>query len=180
METFADYMLSETNYIKKIEIAYYLSKKERLFFDKSVIFKTEIARMFMETMHIDDVDQNVVITACLLYACRKTTNPSDLSKVKSYAQDGAEYLELLGFDDKFCTICEQANRYSGIEPRTKEGDILELVDNFGGMLLHRPERQAFPIEEALILLKHRNLKDKGNQYLDKFVEFVNIEEGVTA
>ncbi len=178
METFADYMLAEENYIKKIEIAYYLSKRERLFFDKSVIFKTELARMFIDTMKID-VDRNLVITACLLYACRKSTNPSDISKIKSYAKDGAQYLELLGFDEKFCNICEQVNRYSDIEPRTKEGDILELVDNFGGMLLHRPERKGFPIDEALILLKHRNLKDKGNQYLEKFVEFVNIEEGVT-
>ena len=178
METFADYMLAEENYIKKIEIAYYLSKRERLFFDKSVIFKTELARMFIDTMKID-VDRNLVITACLLYACRKSTNPSDISKIKSYAKDGAQYLELLGFDEKFCNICEQVNRYSDIEPRTKEGDILELVDNFGGMLLHRPERKGFPLDEALILLKHRNLKDKGNQYLEKFVEFVNIEEGVT-
>lgn len=178
METFADYMLAEENYIKKIEIAYYLSKRERLFFDKSVIFKTELARMFMDTMKID-VDRNLVITACLLYACRKSTNPSDLSKIKSYAKDGSEYLELLGFDENFCNICEQVNRYTSVEPRTKEGDILELVDNFGGMLLHRPERKGFPLDEALILLKHRNLKDKGNQYLEQFVEFVNIEEGVT-
>lgn len=178
METFADYMLAEENYIKKIEIAYYLSKRERLFFDKSVIFKTELARMFIDTMKID-VDRNLVITACLLYACRKSTNPSDLSKIKSYTKDGVQYLELLGFDEKFCNICEQVNRYSNIEPRTKEGDILELVDNFGGMLLHRPERKGFPLDEALILLKHRNLKDKGNQYLEKFVQFVNIEEGVT-
>lgn len=179
METFADYMLAEKNYIKKIEIAYYLSKRERLFFDKSVIFKTEIARMFIDTMKINDVDRNVVLTACLLYACRKSTTPSDLSKIKSYAKDGAEYLELLGFDEKFCNICEQANRYTSVESRIKEGDILELVDNFGGMLLHRPERKGFPLDEALILLKYRNLKDKGNQYLDKFIEFVNIEEGVT-
>lgn len=178
METFADYMLAEEDYIKKIEIAYYLSKRERLFFDKSVIFKTELARMFIDTMKID-VDRNLVITACLLYACRKSTNPSDLSKIKSYAKDGAQYLEFLGFDEKFCNICEQVNRYANIEPRTKEGDILELVDNFGGMLLHRPERKGFPLDEALILLKHRNLKDKGNQYLEKFVQFVNIEEGVT-
>ncbi len=180
MDTFADYMLSEEDYIKKIEIAYYLSKRERLFFDKSVIFKTEIAKMFMDAMKIDDVDKNAVLTGCLLYACKKSTDPTDFSKIKSYAHDGAEYLEMLGFDQKFCDMCEQVNRYSGIEPRTKEGDILELVDNFGGMLLHRPERKAFPLDEALILLKHRNLKDKENQYLDKFVDFVNMEEGVSA
>ena len=41
-----------------------------------------------------------------------------------------------------CKICEEQNRYSGSTPREKESDILELVDNFGGMLMHRPERIA--------------------------------------
>ena len=172
METFADYMLAEENYIKKIEIAYYLSKRERLFFDKSVIFKTELARMFIDTMKLN-VDRNLVITACLLYACRKSTNPSDLSKIKSYAKDGAEYLELLGFDEKFCTICEQANRYTNVEPRTSEGDILELVDQLGGMMVDREERRGFPLDEAIVLLEHRNLKNYNNIYLEKFKEFIN-------
>lgn len=178
METFADYMLGEDDFIKKMEIAYYLSKRQRLFFDKSVVFKTELARMFIDTMKLD-VDRNLVVTACLLYACKKTANPADLSKIKSYAKDGAEYLEQLGFDEKFCDICEQVNRYTSEKPRTKEADILELVDNFGGMLLHRPERKGFPLDEALILLKYRNFKDKENQYLSEFVDFVKNEEGVT-
>ena len=36
MENFADYMLNEEDLIAKMEIEYYLSKKENLFFDKSV------------------------------------------------------------------------------------------------------------------------------------------------
>ena len=39
METFAEYILSEKNLVSKIEIAYYLSKKTGIFFDKSVLFK---------------------------------------------------------------------------------------------------------------------------------------------
>ena len=56
-------------------------------------------------------------------------------------------------------------------PRERESDILELVDQFGGMLLDRPERIGFKPDEALVLLEHRNLKDEYNRYLDTFIEF---------
>ncbi|MBO5479037.1 MAG: hypothetical protein J6A04_04990 [Clostridia bacterium] len=178
METFADYILSEHDYIKKMEIVYYLKKRTNIFFDNSVIFKTELARMFIENMKIDDVDKNLVLTACLLCSCKKTDNPQDLSRIKSYAKEGAEYLATLGFDKRFCKICEEVNRYSGSGPREKESDILELVDNFGGMLLNRPERRGFPVDEALILLEFRNMKGKNNRYLEKFKEFVCITEEI--
>ena len=70
METFADYILNETDYSKKMEIVYYLQKRENIFFDNSVVLKAELARLFIETMNID-VDENLVVTACLLYACKK-------------------------------------------------------------------------------------------------------------
>lgn len=178
METFADYILSEKDYIKKMEIVYYLKKRTNIFFDNSVIFKTELARMFIEDMHIDDIDKNLVLTACLLCSCKKTDNPQDLSKIKSYAKDGANYLATLGFSKRFCKICEEVNRYSESEPREKESDILELVDNFGGMLLNRPERRGFPVDEALILLEFRNMKGKNNCYLEKFKQFVITTEEI--
>lgn len=178
METFADYILSEHDYIKKMEIVYYLKKRTNIFFDNSVIFKTELARMFIEDMHIDDVDKNLVLTACLLCSCKKSNDPQNLSKIKSYAKEGAEYLATLGFDKRFCKICEEVNRYSESEPREKESDILELVDNFGGMLLNRPERRGFPVDEALVLLEFRNMKEKNNRYLDRFKQFVSITEGI--
>lgn len=178
METFADYILSEKDYIKKMEIVYYLKKRTNIFFDNSVIFKTELARMFIDDMNID-VDRNLVLTASLLCSCKKPENAQDLARIKSYAKDGAEYLATLGFNKRFCKICEEVNRYSGSTPREKESDILELVDNFGGMLLNRPERRGFPVDEALVLLEFRNMKDKKNIYLDKFKEFVCITEGIT-
>jgi hypothetical protein len=110
--------------------------------------------------------------------CKKINNPQDLSKIKSYAKDGAEYLKALGFSPRFCKICEEVNRYSGSYPREKESDVLELVDQFGGMLLDRPERIAFKVDEALVLLEYRNLKDKYNRYLQKFKEFVVEMEGI--
>lgn len=171
MDTFADYILSQNDYIKKMEIVYYLKKRANIFFDNSVIFKTELARMFIEDMEID-VDKNLVLTACLLCSCKKPEDPKDLSQIKSYAKESAKYLETLGFDKKFCKICEEVNRYSGSTPREKESDILELVDNFGAMLLDRFDRIAFKPDEALLLLEYRNLKGNTNIYLEQFAQFI--------
>ena len=171
-ESFAEYILSEEDWVTKMEIMYYLKNKGSIFFDKSVVFKTELAKLFMEVMDID-IDRNIVITACILCNCKKPETFIDLEKVKSYAKEGAEYLKTLGFEDRFCKICEEVNRYSGSENREKESDILELVDSFGGMLLDRPERIGLKPDEALVLLEHRNLKDKFNRYLEEFKEFVN-------
>ena len=44
MDTFADYILNEKNLASKMEIVYYLTKKENIYFDKSVIVKTELDR----------------------------------------------------------------------------------------------------------------------------------------
>lgn len=171
-DTFANYILKEEDWTRKMEIMYYLEKKNIVFFDKSVILKTELAKLFVDIMDIREVDKNIVITACLLCNCRKPSNFSDINKVKSYAKDGAEYLEKLGFSERFCKICEEVNRYTRSEPREKESDILELVDHFGGMLLDRFDRIAFKPDEALLLLEYRNLKSKPNVYLQEFVQFV--------
>ena len=39
MENFSEYLLNETNYLKKIEIVYYLHKKKNIFFEMTVICK---------------------------------------------------------------------------------------------------------------------------------------------
>ena len=179
METFADYILSEKDWIKKMEIMHYLQLKTGIFFDKSVIFKTYLAKLFLENTDID-LDENLVLTACLLCNCKKGKGPQDLEKIKTYAKEGAEYLSKLGFSNRFCKICEEVNRYSGNAIREKESDVLELVDNFGGMLLDRPERVAFPIEEAHILLESRNLKNCNNVYLNDFKQFINIAKEINA
>lgn len=177
METFADYILTEEDLASKIEIVYYLSKKKKIFFDKSVIFKTEIVRLFLNYSKIE-VDKNLVLTACLLSNCKKIDNAQDIESVHMYAKNGAEFLQTLGFRKKFCKMCEEINRYSNSNPRERESDILELVDQFGGMLLDRPERIGFKPDEALVLLEHRNLKDEYNRYLDTFIDFVNFVEKI--
>lgn len=179
METFAEYILNEKDYTKKMEIVYFLQKRTNIFFDNSVILKTELARLFIEQMNID-VDKNLVITACLLYACKKNIVSYDIKKIKRYAIEGAEYLETLGFSKRFCKICTEVNRYLKTEEREKESDILEIVDNFGGLVLDRPERKGFPIDEAMNLLENRNLKGLENRYLEKFKEFIYLKEGAVA
>ena len=139
MDTFANYILNEKNLASKMEIVYYLSKKENIYFDKSVIFKTELARIFLKYNKLE-LDENLVLTASLLCNCKKVENVRKIEEIKAYAKNGAQYLENLGFDKRFCKICEEVNRYSGSNPRERESDVLELVDQFGGMLLDRPER----------------------------------------
>ena len=176
-ETFADYILSEKDWGKKLEIMYYLKKRANIFYDNTVIFKTLITRMFLDYLRANEpnvnVDDNVVITARLLCECCKVENSTDLEEIRNYAKRGADYLSKLGFDDKFCRICEGVNRYTIKENRPIESDILELSDQFGGMVLDRPERIGFKADEALVLLQYRNLKDKKNQLIDQFVNFVN-------
>lgn len=177
MNTFADYIIEEEELGSKMEITYYLSKKSKIFFDKSIVFKTEIARLFLNYSKIE-VDKNYILTACLLCNCKKINNAQDINKIHNYAKEGAEYLSEVGFEKRFCKICEEINRYSNSNPRERESDILELVDQFGGMLLDRPERIGFQPDEALVLLEHRNLKDEYNRYLHTFIEFVNFLEKI--
>ncbi len=177
MDTFANYILNEKNLASKMEIVYYLSKKENIYFDKSVIFKTELARIFLKYNKLE-LDENLVLTASLLCNCKKVENVRKIEEIKAYAKNGAQYLENLGFDKRFCKICEEVNRYSGSNPRERESDVLELVDQFGGMLLDRPERIGFEPDEAIVLLKYRNLKDKYNRYSEIFIDFINMLESI--
>ena len=177
MEDFATYILEEENYVQKMVIVYYLSKKTGIYFDKSVVLKTQLAKMFMD--YIDtDMDKNLVATAMLLCNCKKIDNALKVGKLETFAKEGAEYLETLGFNKRFCKICEELNTYSRTESRERESYILEVVDQFVGLILNRVEREAFSTQEALIILTERNLKHSNNKYLDSFVTFVNDMENV--
>lgn len=184
METFASYILDEKKELnEKMEIMCYLEKKlrndpeKRIFFDKTIIFKTVLAKLFIETMNLD-VDENLVLTAMLLCNCKKGSEPQKIGILKTYAKSGADYLSTLGFDERFCKICEELNRYSGSYPREKEGDILEIIDQFGGMLLDRADRRGYAPLDALIQLEHANLKDTDNRYREVFRKFVEKMEDI--
>ena len=139
--SFAEYILAERDWVKKMEIMYYLKKKASLFFDPSVVFKTLLLKLFLEVTDLE-VEQNLALTANLLCNCKKTENPSDLSKVQSYAKDGAEYLSLLGFQDKFCRICEEVNRYSGLTKRARSG-YLRISGSIWGYATGKTRTSSF-------------------------------------
>ena len=174
MKKFSEYILEENDLSKKIEAMEKASKKANIYFDKIIVFKTLIAKLFIETMKID-VDENLVLTACLLYGCKKGEDPLKLDRVKTYAKDSAVFLKKIGFSDRFCKICLEHNRYNDSIIREKESDILELVDQFGGMMIDRPERRGFSIDEAIVLLEQRNLQGIRNSYLELFKEFIKKE-----
>ena len=182
-DSFASYILSEKDWGKKLEIMYYLQKKTGINYDNAVIFKTLLTKLFLDFLQENypniEVDPNVVITARLLCDCMKDiTSSADLEEKKNYAVRGAKYIATLGFDQDFCRICEGVNRYSIQEDRPLESDLIELTDQFGGMLLDRPERIGFKPDEALVLLQFRNLKDKENKLLEQFAEFVKYMESI--
>ncbi len=171
MDDFATYILNEKDYIQKMIITYYLSKKTGIFFDKSIVLKTELTKLFIDYKKID-VDKNLVLTVSLLCNCKKIDDAQKIGKLETFAKEGAEYLSTLGFDKRFCKICEELNRYSESEPREKESDIIEVVDQFTGLILNRVERFAYPTDEAITILKERNFKDYENRYLEEFISFI--------
>ena len=77
----AKYIFLQKSLTQKIELVYYLKKKQNLFFDNSVILKTELARMFMDSMCLE-VDKNTVLTACLIYSLKKKNVKQDISGLK--------------------------------------------------------------------------------------------------
>ncbi len=178
MEDFATYILEEKSLAEKMIITYYLSRKSGIYFDKSIVLKAEIAKLFIEYMELN-VDENEVLTAMLLCNCKKIENAQKMGKLETYAKEGAEYLSTLGFSKHFCKMCEEVNRYSQSTPREKESDILEVVDQFTGLILNRVEREAFTTEEALVVLRERNLKYSDNKYIDLFETFVKELDNIT-
>jgi len=176
-KTFANKILIEKDFGKKIKIINDVKEELDIFFDNTIMYKAFVTKMFIEVMELD-VDENILVTAMMLCGCKKINNAQAISKIETYAEESAEFLEELGFPKDFCILCEQHNRYSDKYERKKESDILEVVDHFAGMLLDRPERVAFPIEEALLLLENRNLKKCNNAYLSDFKKFINIAKEI--
>jgi len=179
MATFAQYILGEPDFVKKIEIASFLKKKQNTFFNTSVIMKAEIAREFVDTMEID-IDHNLVVSAALLYDCLKIDSPEEINRLKYSQQEYIQFLKRLGFDDRFCKICLEHSRV-GLDPnipREKEGDILEIVEQFGALLVHRSDRLAYTVPEALEILVTKNMVGVKNAYLEEFQGFVDIMESM--
>lgn len=173
---FAETILAEKELIKKVEIiCRYQKSTITVFFDTTAMLKAELARLFVDQMNIEDVDANKLITACLTYAFRRTNLPTEIQRIKSGKNEDKTLLQSLGFDENFCKICSEYNRYNeGADyERTNEGNILEIIDKFVGLIIHREDRLAFSVEEALDLLEQKLLDGIDNKYKSKFVQFIN-------
>ena len=89
MQKLARYIYAQKNLMKKIEIVYYLKKIQNLFFDNSVVFKAELARMFIDSMCLD-VDKNLVLTSVLVYSLKKVNSPQEKSRILTEKQRDKE------------------------------------------------------------------------------------------
>ena len=172
---FAETILEEKDLLEKVAIVCRYQKTTLdVFFDVTSVLKAEIARLFIERMDFDDVNENEVITACLVYAFKRIHSPKEIERIKREKEEDKKFLLSLGFKEHFCKICSEYNRYN--QPidyrREKEGDILELIDKFIGLIMHRPERLAFPVSEALDLLDIKLFAGIENRYKDKFMQFI--------
>lgn len=178
---FAKSVFDETDLIKKAEIiCRYQRSSIDVNFDTMAVFKAELARILIEHMNIENLDKDVIITACLVYAFKRTNSPKEIERIKKEKDKDKEFLQSLGFDDRFCKICSEYNRYNennGYE-RENEGDILELMDKFVGLIMHREDRLAFSVDDALDLLRNKILQDVDNKYEAKFVQFVKEMESI--
>ena len=179
MNKVARYIYNQKNFVRKIEMVYYIKKINDLFFDTSVIFKAELARMFMDSMCLD-VDDNLVITASLVYSLKKENSFLERERIKTEKSNYKAYLANLGFDEDFCKKAMEYNRVNEDENyvRSKEGDVLELVELFGGMLLHREDRLGFAPKEAVEILKTKRFSKVNNRYFKDLELFVSVMESV--
>ena len=175
MKEIGKHILAEKKLLKKIELVYYLKNKKELFFDNSVLLKMKLADMFIDSLSIN-VDRNLVLTACLVYGLNKLDTIGEKERIKRKKREDYLFLNSLGFNERFCKICTEYNRVNETKKyqREEEGDILELVENFGGMLLHREERLAYSVSDALDLLQNKNLAGKNNKFLEDFKLFVDV------
>ena len=99
-DSFADMMLNERKLTEKMKILLYFKKKHNCFFDNTVIFKTEICRMFLEHSK-PDVDNNFsansVFIVCVQKECYFHLQKKTKELIYMMVQN---ILQTLGFDEK--------------------------------------------------------------------------------
>ena len=119
-ETFASYMLGEKDWLKKMEIMYYLKKKTGIFYDNTVVFKTLITKLFLDYLHEnypeENIDDNLVITARLLCDCMKKENALALT-LRNIDQKREKIQQQLGLEG--VKLSELPGKVSDEEARPK-------------------------------------------------------------
>lgn len=169
----ADALLKEKDLIRKFEIMFYLQKKESIFFNTTSMVKAELMRMFLEEQKIEDLDISEMLTMALIYTVKRIDSPQEKQRMEENKQENMEYIESLGFSNDFA---KNATYYKEEdvpkEERTKEEKILDIFDQFAGLISHREERIAYKIPQALDILEKNNLVNSENEYLPKFIDFI--------
>lgn len=184
-DTFADYILNEENLEIKMDIIYRLKKllKDRknitIYFGNSDIFKAEIARMFLKyTDAGKEIDNNLVLTACLLCNCKKPDNIEEIEENENYEEKNADFLFNLGFNKRFCKICKEIKRDNENTQREPEANILELVNDFGNIVFCKSKNQPKTPNQALSEMETSIFAYEQNQYFEDFRNFINTMQEV--
>lgn len=169
----ADALLKEEDLIRKFEIMFYLQKKESIFFNTTSMIKAELMRMFLEEQKIPNIDISEMLTMSLIYTVKRIDSPQERQRMKDNKQENMEYIQSLGFSDEFA---KNATYYKeGDVPdaeRTVEEKILDIFDQFAGLISHREERIAYDIPQALDVLEKTNMASTSNEYLPIFIKYI--------
>lgn len=173
----ADALLEEKDLIRKFEIMFYFQKKESIFFNTTSMIKAELMRMFLEDQKIKDVDISEMLTLALVYTVKRIDSPQEIQRMVGNKEENMKYIQSLGFSKDFA---ENATYYKeGDVPdkeRTVQEKLLDIFDQFAGLISHREERIAYKIPQALDVLEKTNLSSSSNEYLSLFIEFIKEKD----
>ena len=173
----ADALLEEKDLIKKFEIMFYFQKKESIFFNTTSMIKAELMRMFLENQKIEGVDISEMLTLALIYTVKRIDSPQEIQRMVENKEENMKYIQSLGFSKDFA---QNATYYKEVDEPEKERTIqeklLDIFDQFAGLISHREERIAYKIPQALDVLGKTNLASSSNEYLPLFIKFIKEKD----
>ncbi len=173
----ADALLEEKDLIRKFEIMFYFKKKESIFFNTTSMVKAELMRMFLEEQKIEGVDISEMLTLALIYTVKRIDSPQEIQRMAENKEENMKYIQSLGFSKDFA---KNATSYREgdvpEEERTVQEKILDIFDQFAGLISHREERIAYKIPQALDVLEKTNLANSTNEYLPIFINFIKEKD----
>ncbi len=173
----ADALLEEEDLIRKFEIMFYFQKKESIFFNTTSMIKAELMRMFLENQKIEGLDISEMLTMALIYTVKRIDSPQEIQRMADNKEDNMKYIQSLGFSEKFAINATYYKEGDVPEKeRTVEEKILDIFDQFAGLISHREERIAYKIPQALDVLDKTNLASSSNEYLPLFIEFIKEKD----
>lgn len=173
----ADALLEEKDLIRKFEIMFYFQKKESIFFNTTSMIKAELMRMFLEDQKIEGLDISEMLTMALIYTVKRIDSPQEIQRMTDNKEENMKYIQSLGFSKEFAKNATFYKEEDVVpEKRTVQEKILDIFDQFAGLISHREERIAYKIPQALDVLEKTNLASSENEYLPIFIQFVKEKD----